>query len=57
MSRHRAVRNLDLEDELAEDNYSDENYDPYGTFVFPAPGSSGEKVRELGNQKLIGDCW
>jgi hypothetical protein len=28
MSRHRAVRNLDLDEELAEDYYSDE--DPYG---------------------------
>lgn len=27
MSRHRAVRNLDLEEELADDYYSDE--DPY----------------------------
>lgn len=29
MSRHRAIRNLDLDEELAEDDYSDE--DPYGT--------------------------
>jgi elongation factor 1 alpha-like protein len=28
MSRHRAVRNLDLDEELAEDDYYDE--DPYG---------------------------
>lgn len=28
MSRHRAVRNLDLDEELAEDDYFDE--DPYG---------------------------
>lgn len=28
MSRHRAIRNLNLDEELAEDDYSDE--DPYG---------------------------
>lgn len=28
MSRHRAIRNLDLDEELAEDDYYDE--DPYG---------------------------
>lgn len=30
MSRHRAVRNLDLDEELAEDDYYDE--DPYGRY-------------------------
>ena len=32
MSRHRAVRNLDLDEELAEDDYYDE--DPYGMYKF-----------------------
>ena len=38
MSRHRAVRNLDLDEELAEDDYYDE--DPYGAHGLTYPSKT-----------------